>query len=61
MENAPLPTVKRSFPIWLIVLLVILAACILIPICIIVILALLGPSIGNVFSEIIQNLGTPVP
>jgi len=28
---------------------------------IIVILALLGPSVGNVFSNIIQNLPTPTP
>ena len=39
----------------------VLALCILIPICVIVILALLGPSVGNVFSNIIQNLPTPTP
>jgi hypothetical protein len=34
---------------------------ILIPLCLISILALLGPAIGNVFSGIISGLGTPVP
>lgn len=34
---------------------------ILIPACIIFFLVLSGPSIGNVFSNIIQNLGTPMP
>lgn len=34
--------------------------CIL-PICMIIILALLGPAIGNVFSEIIDELITPTP
>ncbi|MBN2503206.1 MAG: pilus assembly protein [Anaerolineales bacterium] len=38
------------------VLLVLLAICVLIPLCVIVILALLGPAIGNVFSNIILGL-----
>jgi len=32
-----------------------------VPVCIIVVLVLLGPSVGNVFSNIMQGLGTPVP
>lgn len=33
----------------------------LIPLCLISIMALLGPAIGDVFSGIISTLGTPVP
>lgn len=32
-----------------------------VPICIIVVLVLLGPSVGNVYSNIIQGIGTPMP
>ncbi|MBU0704121.1 MAG: pilus assembly protein [Chloroflexi bacterium] len=41
---------------WLIVVLVLAGICVALPllaVCVIVILALLGPSIGNVFSDII--------
>lgn len=34
---------------------------VLVAVCVIVILAVLGPAIGTVFSNIIQELGTPVP
>ncbi|MCL4303382.1 MAG: RDD family protein [Anaerolineae bacterium] len=34
---------------------------ILVPICIIAVLLLLGPVVGNVFSNIVENLGTPTP
>jgi len=33
----------------------------LVPCLVIVVLALLGPAIGNVFSNIIEGIGTPVP
>ncbi len=33
----------------------------LIPICVIVVLTLMGPAIGNVFSNIIENLPSPTP
>jgi hypothetical protein len=39
---------------------VVVALCVLIPVCVICLLALLGPAIGNVFSNIILNM-TPVP
>lgn len=44
---------------WPIVLIVVLAACaplVLIPVCVIAVLALLGPTIGNVFSNIIISI-----
>ena len=47
---------KSKLPVVVIVILVLLAACILVPICVIVILALLGPAIGNVFSNIVFNV-----
>jgi hypothetical protein len=61
MQAAPQP--KSKLPVWAIVLIVVVALCILIPVCVIAILALLGPSIGNVFSNVLQNLvtATPVP
>lgn len=34
-----------------------LACCVLIPICTIVVLALMGPAIQNIFEEILRNLG----
>jgi hypothetical protein len=64
MEETPIyvhepPAPKRTMAPWLIVLLVVLAACAALPLlamCIIVVLALLGPAIGNVFSNIIINI-----
>jgi hypothetical protein len=60
---SPAPT-GRKLPTWAIILIVVVGvlvcaglACLLIP----VILALMGPSIGNVFSNIIEELGTPTP
>jgi uncharacterized membrane protein len=50
------PPAKSKLPAVVIVILVLLAACIVIPICVIVILALLGPAIGNVFSNIVLNV-----
>jgi len=53
------PETKPKMSPWLIVLLVVLAACcvlVLAPICIIAILTLLGPSIGNVFSNIVMGI-----
>jgi len=50
------PPAKSKLPVVVIVILVLLAACIVIPICVIVILALLGPAIGNVFSNIVLNV-----
>ena len=53
------PAAKPKMAPWLIVLLIVLAACAALPLlamCVIVVLALLGPSIGNVFSNIIINI-----
>lgn len=46
-----------GFPIWLIVVIVaaVLLLCVL-PVCIILLLALLGPAIGNVFSSINEGI-----
>jgi len=57
--ETPQPAQKGPSTI-LIIVIVLVALCIIIPICIICLLALLGPAIGNVFSNIIQNM-TPVP
>lgn len=55
------PAQKSTGRTILIIVAVIVGLCILIPICVIVILALMGPAIGNTFSNIIQNLPTPTP
>ena len=44
-----------------IIIVALLGVFIILPICIIAILLLLGPVIGNVFSNIVENLQTPVP
>jgi hypothetical protein len=48
---------KSKFPTWAIVLIVlgVVVLCVL-PVCVIVILALLGPAIGNVFSNILIDI-----
>jgi hypothetical protein len=55
---------KKKLSGWVIALIVlgvvIVCAC-LIVLLIPVVLALLGPSVGNVFSNVINNLGTPTP
>ena len=57
--ETPQPAKKGPSTV-LIVVSVLVALCIIIPICTICVLALLGPAIGNVFSNILQNM-TPVP
>lgn len=50
---------KGKMAPWLIVLLIVLGLCcvlVVLPICVITILSLLGPSIGNVFSDIILGI-----
>ena len=61
--DAPQPTVpaKGKLGTTVVVVLVVLAACILLCVCSVVVLALLGPATGSVFSNIIQQLGTPTP
>lgn len=61
MDTAPSASPSRN--IWVtvaIVAAVLVAACILIPICTIVVLALLGPAIGNVYSNILTSI-PPTP
>jgi len=58
-----LPAKKRN-P-WIIVLIIVLVLIVLCCLCVLVITvlvpALLGPSVGNVFSNIMEGLGTPTP
>ncbi len=60
MPNVPPQSAgSTGMPTWAKILLIIVAlpfVCILVAICVIVILALLGPAIGNVFSNIIYNI-----
>jgi flagellar basal body-associated protein FliL len=55
------PPAKSKLPTILIIIAVLLIACALAVCCVVVILAALGPSVGNVFSNIIQNMPTPMP
>jgi len=55
------PPAKSKLPTILIIIAVLLVVCVLAACCIFVILALTGPSVGNVFSNIIQNMPTPTP
>jgi len=57
----PAAPTKSRLPTAVVVILVVLAACILLCACAVVVLALLGPATGNVFSNIIEQLGTPAP
>jgi len=53
------PATTGKMAPWLIVLLIVLGLCcvlVVLPICVIAILSLLGPSIGNVFSDIILGI-----
>lgn len=53
------PATKTKMTPWLIVLLIVLALCcllVLVPICVISILTFMGPSIGNVFSDIVIGI-----
>jgi hypothetical protein len=53
------PAAKPKMAPWLIVVLILLGVCValvFIPVCVIVVLALLGPVIGDVFSNIVTSL-----
>lgn len=43
------------------VIILLIGLFIIVPICVIAVLLLLGPAVGNVFSNIIENLETPAP
>jgi hypothetical protein len=47
---------KGGLPTWAIILIAVAVVLCLLPICVIVILAILGPTIGNIFSEINAQL-----
>jgi predicted PurR-regulated permease PerM len=60
--NPPAEPVKKKFPVWLIILLVLLVVCCLTVICVVfVVPSLMGPAIGNIFSNVINSLTTPTP
>ena len=54
--GGPEPIVRRRLPVWAIVLIVLAVVLCLAPLCVWLILLLLGPQIGEVFSEIITDL-----
>ncbi len=54
-QPTPAPS-KGKIPTVIVILLILLALCIVIPCCIIVLLSLLGPAVGNVFSNIILEI-----
>ncbi len=54
-------TTGKAVWVYFVPLLIGLAIVVLLSIVLIVILALLAPSIGNIFSNVIRDLGTPVP
>ncbi len=56
------PTAK-SGKTWIVVVVIValvLAACVIVPLCVVLLLALLGPTVGNVFSNIITSI-PPTP
>ena len=59
MQQPPEPE-KKKMPVWLIVVIIAVVVLCVIPICLIVlspvILALLGPAIGNVFSNVVMSV-----
>ncbi len=53
------PAAKGKMAPWLVVVLIVLGLCcllVLVPFCVIVILTLLGPAVGDVFSDIILGI-----
>ena len=64
MENQTPAQPKKGFPTVIVIVIVIVALCALLLCCLLIvpgILALLGPSVGNVFSSIITNMVTVTP
>lgn len=55
-EPVPAAGGRRKFPVWAIILIAGAVIMCLTPICVIMILLLLGPSIGNIFSGIIDEM-----
>ena len=50
-----------KLPKVVVALLILVGACAVVSVGAIAVMALLGPAIGNVFSNIITDLGTPIP
>ena len=57
----PSTSPSSKLPRVVVIVLAVVAACLVVSVCAMVVLALLGPAVGNVFSNIITDLGTPVP
>ncbi|MEW6716079.1 MAG: hypothetical protein AB1345_01045 [Chloroflexota bacterium] len=64
-EISEVTTGEGKSKTWVIVLVVVLAVLFICCLCILLIAfgipAILGPAVGEVFSNIIQELGTPIP
>jgi len=60
-SEAPSTTPTSKIPKVVVILVVLVLSCIVVSVCVIVLLALMGPAVGNVFSNIITTLGTPTP
>ncbi len=55
------PQPKQRMSGWLIALIVVIVLIVLCCLCVCVVLLLEGPAVGNVFSTVIQELGTLTP
>jgi hypothetical protein len=60
-EYYPAPEAKRGMSGWLIALIVVLVLVVICCCCLCVVLLLLGPTVGNTFSTIIEELITATP
>jgi hypothetical protein len=56
VEAEPGEEKKGGLPTWAIILIAVVIVLCVLPVCVIVILTLLGPTIGNVFSNITDQL-----
>ena len=55
-NQPPAAPSKGKIPAIVVILLILLVLCIVLPCCIIILLSLLGPAVGNVFSNIILEI-----
>jgi|WetSurMetagenome_2_1015567.scaffolds.fasta_scaffold32824_5 hypothetical protein len=55
-NQPPVPQSKGKIPTVIVILIILLVICILLPCCIFILLSLLGPAVGNVFSDIILGI-----
>ena len=60
-SETPGTTPTSRIPKVVVILAVLVLACIAVSVCVILLLTLMAPAVGNVFSNIITTLGTPTP